>query len=226
MEVSAGLSKVYKLILKLSQPAPPSHRGDAHRIEFLRKAVLSYQWAHEPLLRVAMHNISFQQLYRELEASLQLNKEAQLEISRESGGRSELVSNNASVAYTGQGRYKSLGNQTSKGGNHKDAVSLSIAGCFNCDEPSHMAKGCPKHRNFAGAAARKLEYLHKKKTANSVHVVLAHLCHQTDASLEHEASDEEDNPSIFESIVDDLGHVAEDKEVDIMTVKIAINTNN
>lgn len=43
VEVSAGLSKAYKLIQKLSRQVPQSHREDAHRIELLRKAVLSYQ---------------------------------------------------------------------------------------------------------------------------------------------------------------------------------------
>lgn len=60
MEVSVSFSKNYKLVLKLSRQIPPAHRGDAHRIEFLRKVPLSHQWAYEPLLRVATHSLSFQ----------------------------------------------------------------------------------------------------------------------------------------------------------------------
>lgn len=70
IEISIALSNVYKTILKLSRQCPPSHRGDAHRIEFLRQAVVGFSWSHEPLSRVPTQNLSFQQLYSELEASL------------------------------------------------------------------------------------------------------------------------------------------------------------
>ena len=51
-------------------------RIDAHKLEFLRNAVVGASWSREPLGRVATHNLSFQQLYGELEAALQLEKEA------------------------------------------------------------------------------------------------------------------------------------------------------
>lgn len=41
LDVSSCLSKIYKLVLKLSRQVPQSHRGDAHRVQFLMKAVLS-----------------------------------------------------------------------------------------------------------------------------------------------------------------------------------------
>ena len=37
VEASEALGKLYKVITKLSPQAPKSHRGDAHRVEFLRK---------------------------------------------------------------------------------------------------------------------------------------------------------------------------------------------
>lgn len=54
------LDKVYKLILKLSRQVPNSHRGGEHRIEFLRHAVIGYEWSREPLSCVTTHGISFQ----------------------------------------------------------------------------------------------------------------------------------------------------------------------
>lgn len=48
-------------------------------------------------------------------------------------------------------------------------------------------------------------------TAKSVHVVLAHLCHQIDA--ENEAADKEVNHPIFESIVKGLENVGEKGEL-------------
>lgn len=106
MNVSFRLSKLYKLISKLSRQVFPSRHKDAHRIEFLRKAVLSYQWSHEPLSRVVTHNFSFRQLYSELEALLQLNKEVQMEISRTSLRQPGSDSAVANIEYFGQGRYK------------------------------------------------------------------------------------------------------------------------
>ena len=58
-----ALAKVYKIITKLSAQVPPSHWGNAHKIEFLRNAVVGCEWAAEPLSRIATHNLSFQQLY-------------------------------------------------------------------------------------------------------------------------------------------------------------------
>lgn len=70
LETSSASAKVYKLINKLSRQVPALHRGDAHKIEFLRNAAVGYSWSREPLSRVATHHISFQMLYGELEAVL------------------------------------------------------------------------------------------------------------------------------------------------------------
>eukprot|EP00171_Calliarthron_tuberculosum_P023645 IDg23645t1 len=53
-ELSA-LEKVYKLITKLSPQVPQSHRGEAHKIEFLRNSTVGFAWATEPLSRIATH---------------------------------------------------------------------------------------------------------------------------------------------------------------------------
>lgn len=76
VEISLALAKVYKLILQLSRQVPVSHRGDAHRIDFFCRSVIGFGWSHEPLSRIATNNLSFQKVYGELEAALQLHKEA------------------------------------------------------------------------------------------------------------------------------------------------------
>lgn len=63
--MSAAPSDVYQLIMKLSRQRLPSHRGDAHRLEVLRNIVIGYGWSHEPLLQMATHRLSFQQLLGE-----------------------------------------------------------------------------------------------------------------------------------------------------------------
>lgn len=72
-----ALASTYKLILKLGPQVPLSYRGEAHKVDFLRGAVVGYAWANEPLSRVATQGLTFQQLYGELEASLQLHLEAE-----------------------------------------------------------------------------------------------------------------------------------------------------
>ena len=79
-DISAALAKVYKSISQLPRQAPRSHQGDAHIVEFLRNAVVGTPWSSDPLSRVATHNLTFQQLYAELEATLRLDKKSKLAI--------------------------------------------------------------------------------------------------------------------------------------------------
>ena len=62
VEVSEALGRVYMAITKLGPQVPQSHRGEAQRVEFLRTAVIGYDWAVEPLSRISTHRLSFQQL--------------------------------------------------------------------------------------------------------------------------------------------------------------------
>ena len=62
---------------------PISHRGNACKVEFLRNAVVGCEWATEPLSRIATYNLTFQQLYGELESGHLLNKEAKIAVLRE-----------------------------------------------------------------------------------------------------------------------------------------------
>lgn len=198
-EISVALMKVYKAILKLSRQVPVSHRGDAHRIEFLRRSVVGYNWSHEPLSRVATHNLSFQQVYGELEAALQLDKEARIALLRDKASNANKQRNDdiISTNFAGQGRY-SRGNK-SRGETTSTFNPLSIAGCFNCGDPGHIMKNCPRPLNVAKAAASKIEYLNKKKSANAIHLVLASLCQQLDGPSLNEV--EHDDAEIFMSIL-------------------------
>lgn len=78
-EVFEALTLNYRIILKFLIQFLPSHQGDAHRIEFLRSSVVSCYWAREPLSQAVPHQLLFQQLFGELESSLQLYKESKRE---------------------------------------------------------------------------------------------------------------------------------------------------
>ena len=77
-----ALAEAYKIITKLSPQVPTSHTGNAHKDELLRNAVVGCEWATVPLSRIATYNLSFQQLYRELESACLLNKEAKMAVLR------------------------------------------------------------------------------------------------------------------------------------------------
>lgn len=209
---AAALAKVYRTILKLSRQVPTSHKGDAHRIEFLRCAVVGYDWSREPLSRVATCGLSFQQLYGELEAAVQLEKESKIAKLRDRATDNARDRSDEAVAinFAGQGRYNYPRHQvhTKKDMQKKKHDPLTVMGCFNCDDPAHMAKDCPHPKNFAKSAARLLEYHNKKRTPNSVHLVLAQLCNQLDhapSGMDDDSTSSGDDAEIFQSMVSNHG---------------------
>ena len=81
--MSAYITLTSKSIIKFSRQAPRYRQGDAHKVEFLRNTVVGMPWSSEPLSRVATHQLTFQNLYSELEAVLQLDKESKEAIIRD-----------------------------------------------------------------------------------------------------------------------------------------------
>lgn len=141
MEVLVAFSKVYKLFIKLSREVPPSHRGDVHRIELLRNALIGYRWTHGPLSRVATHRLFFQQLFVELEAARLCDKDAKLVTLRDKAIQSHRLDQHGKsfTGYVGQVRYGRPGHYDVSH-QSKRTSPPDIAGCFNCSSPSHMMK--------------------------------------------------------------------------------------
>lgn len=231
LEVDMALAKVYHLITRMSRRCPQSHRGDAHKLEFLRKAVVGYSWSHEPLSRVATHQLTFQKLYGELEAPLQLEKEGKLAQVRDSATNTGFFGYDqqleSSVHYNGQGKYgrhpshaRSIYSSGKSGFQAQSRESttfdpLKVAGCFNCGNPNHMMNKCDKPLNVARAASNRIEYYEKKgKQSNTIHMVLADLCMQLDQShnvvSDRQGGDasvnESDDREIFETLISGPEH--------------------
>eukprot|EP00171_Calliarthron_tuberculosum_P003360 IDg3360t1 len=85
-ELSA-LEKVYKLITNISPQVPQSHRGEAHKIEFLRNSTVG-----------------------ELEAALHLEREARVAVLRDKASSGMEINDSANstvpgILFEGQGRY-------------------------------------------------------------------------------------------------------------------------
>jgi hypothetical protein len=72
---SDAVEKLHGEILKLSTQVPMHYRAEEHRIEYLRSAVIGMSWAHEPLSSVTAGGMSYQDLYSQLEYSIQQGRE-------------------------------------------------------------------------------------------------------------------------------------------------------
>lgn len=229
-DVASALAKVYRRILTMSRQVPMTHRGDAHKIEFMRRAVVGYSWAKEPLSRVATAGLKFQQLYAELEIAVQLERESNAAASLHAtipGGTS------SNIHFTGQGRYvhrNGNNNNRKKNVNNSRQSSQRKRSCFNCGSDTHLIKQCPHPVNFSRAAAANIRTLKSNRTPNAVHLVLAHLCYELD---EHDDNCENDNiddadddVNIFEQllVVDDSksngGDNQDDDDIPIFSVQV------
>lgn len=65
-----------KGILTMPGKVPKTHRGSAHKTEFLRNAVVDHPSAREASGHIATAILSFQQLYSELKIASQLDCES------------------------------------------------------------------------------------------------------------------------------------------------------
>lgn len=200
-----ALEHVYQTISKLSPQMPPAYRDDTHKRDFLRSAAANMPWAIPPMSRISTNQLSFQQLYMELVSALQLKKEFD-----PSGAQDSAGSRGKQVLFEGQGMYgrpvKGIGATQSgkpKGVSDKGASPrkrfnpLSVAGCFNCDEPSHTMRNCPLPIDAIKAAKRKVAYYDKKAGAGraSTALVLYQLCVEVNGCVE------EDEPGFEEVLV-------------------------
>lgn len=175
-----ALTYIYESITKLSPQLPEIHRGDGHKLMYLRAAVVGIPWTRLPLARLSTTPMDFQQLYDELKGALQLEQEY-----RPGASDAEVSSVLAprgganSIMYAGQGMYgrpnkgvgatrspklggASVSGQGGGGGRGKRFDPLSVAGCFNCDSPSHIMKQCPHPVNAVKATQRRVAYYDKK----------------------------------------------------------------
>ena len=120
----ACLEKCYKVITKLARQVPKAFQGDAHRVEFLRGAVVGSTWATEPLSRIATHSLDFQKLYGELEAALNLERESKRAAAQDaihSSAPTLREDNVPGILYQGQGRYMRPAQRSNYPENHEQS---------------------------------------------------------------------------------------------------------
>mgnify|MGYP000315045443 CR=1 FL=1 len=186
------LAHTYKTMVKLAPLLPRSHQGDANSVDFLHHAVLGFDWATEPLKRVATPGLTLQQLYGELASSLQLHTAAKrAKDKRSSMSDAPVKYELANVMFAGQGVYgrpktgvgASPPAGTSRAVQRKERFDpLSLIGCFSCDDPGHTMRDCLRPRDATRAARSKLDYFAKKRAGTpALESILFRLCQQVEA---------------------------------------------
>lgn len=109
MSVEQAFTSTYQKVLTGSKLLPPSHSDEVFRVEYLRDAVVGYDWTTEPLSRVSTHKLGFQKLYGELQAALFEHQEAELARLRDAAlgiATQADVEREVGTDYQGQGRYE------------------------------------------------------------------------------------------------------------------------
>ena len=181
VEVSEALGKVYKAITNLRPQVPQSHRGEAHRVEFLRTAIIAYDWAFEPLSRIATHRLIFQQLHGELQSALHLSKESESARLRDQVARSATLEDEVSgIMYQSQGRYLNRrnglstrnwnSNQRQDARTRGSADQLKLMDCFNCEDRNHVLYDCKKPLNLAWATKTGLNTIPRSSRCKMPHI--------------------------------------------------------
>lgn len=194
-----ALKTIYDTITKLAPQLPPNYRDDSHKVGYLRLSVVGVMWAKQTVGRLATEDLSFEQLYSELVNAQQLEVDWNAAPYRTDGGAS---GSQAGVTkqnfFVGQGMYgrpnKGVGatrpgvarggSVPAKDGRGQRFDPLTIAGCFNCDDPKHLLKDCPKPINTVKATRNKVSYFDKKTKGGraSVAAVLYQLAVQVNPS--------------------------------------------
>lgn len=163
-----ALVETYWTVAKVSKFLPPLHQGQAHRMEYLRGAVVGDSWACQPLSRIATARLGFQHLYGEFQSALSSHDEANRAVLQNSVVTTKpatTTSETRDVLYGGQRWYAT--NPAVKDGNVAGEPSgrlnaLSLMGCFTFDKPDHAAKDCPAPNNGSNQDSRRQQYFYKR----------------------------------------------------------------
>ena len=140
-------------------------------------------WAREPLSRMTAENLSYQELFSLLEASLQQEQEEKAALLRDNTDIIQQKSIEPSankipgIFWNGQPRYANNNNWRKQSRN----TSSTSKSCWNCGSTKHLIRKCPKLHDVAEIAARKVQYYDKKKFNNenkALKQVLFEVCEQ------------------------------------------------
>jgi len=149
-----GLANLHSYIANRTPMCPPNSRHESNQVDFLRTAVLEYEWA-SLILADINENTEYEVLYEKLAAALQVQSERDAKNASDKLQGKSNDSKKPTIYYV-QPRYAKKVTKTLFPGNDRDRS------CWNCGIPGHRFTKCRKPINTAQIAARKAQYFDKK----------------------------------------------------------------
>ena len=140
MSTAVGLDHLVNLVHKLTPQCPQQFRFEANKISFLRKAVLGFTWAKDPIKNIVTSKFSFNAFVTALHESLQLEEE-------EAAERTVIEDNtvNPKTYYQRYGRHpKYVRKHQDRSITFEESRKRGL--CHSCHE-----KWSPKHKCRPGA---------------------------------------------------------------------------
>lgn len=211
--VSAGLEHLRNIITKFAPQGPPSHRDDAHKVEYLCNAVKKHSWA-----KLSINNCysqtppwNFNTLWNSLDS-------AWLQEQRDKDDGNTLSFNEShddaqSILWESQRMY----GKSRHGHRKKDPFKKNYKSktrCWNCNMEGHFSYNCPNtSRNMTKNVHNAI--MKNPKKANKI---LFEICQQFDTrkdSSESESSDSDSGDTVD----------AEEQESENNVVEILHKTN-
>jgi hypothetical protein len=105
---SDALEKLHAEISKLAPQGPMNYRSEEHRIEYLCSTVIDMSWARAPLSRVNVGGMSNQELFSQLESSVQQERDEKAALFQDSNygiSGSRMSDKVPGIFFNGQARY-------------------------------------------------------------------------------------------------------------------------
>ena len=176
-DVSSGLSKLVKHINELSPQCPPDLRSDAHKVDYLRRAVAEYQdWPRIPIANITSQRYSYNSFVTTLHESIQNLKQLRSLLgSNESPSQTGILSegrDNIATHMSRYGRPPRFVSHKNRSPTQHNRLSDSFKGarrlnlCVKCG----ASNWSPKHRCAPGAV-QKHTHDRVKRGESSVHIV-------------------------------------------------------
>jgi hypothetical protein len=209
---SDALEKLHVEISKLAPQGPMHYRSEEHRIEYLRSAVIGMSWAREPLSRVNAGGMSYQELFSQLESSIQQERDEKAALLQDSNYRrsgSQISDKVPGIFFNGQARY---GRENTRKYSPANAIQSNGKECWNCGSPNHLLGGCTKQKDIANIAARKVQFYNKTRfddEKKALKRVLYEICEQIGTD-DTEADGYEDASTYFQECSMPEGEIPND----------------
>ncbi len=154
---------------------PRDWRNESNKVDFLRNALLTEDWARQHLCRIGK-GTHFRELQTQLASALQIHEEVLARSGNSSKAGPPASSASKPTIFFTAPKYTKRVTKKLFPGSDQDRS------CWNCGRAGHRHVRCRKPLNPAVIAARKAEFLEKKKAARVASVYSTNWCKDSKTS--------------------------------------------